>query len=132
MSTDTINAPEATAPVKHDLTPHEPQRGDTVTYIEDSTPEPEPVDYFDTYGSLKAGETLQLLKALGVEESDLARTGTPQLVAVVWKHQRTTLGTSKISELLELTEKQLLAALNLTPEAYVKQVTDYIESGSKS
>lgn len=118
-------APEAVAPVKVDLTPAEPQP-------EAPTPEPEGADYFATYDSLKAGETLQLLKLLNVEEADLAKTGTAQLLAVVWKHERSTMGASKMSELLNLTDKELLARLGLTEAEYVKQVTDYIESGSKS
>lgn len=127
-------APEATAPVKRDLTSYEPQRGDTITTVPEPEPEPQPapVDYFATYDQLKAGETLQLLKALGVGEEQLAMTGTPQLVAVVWKHQRSTLGASRISDLLELTEKQLLAELHLSSAEYVRQVTAYIEGGSKS
>lgn len=124
--TDTTTAPEAQAPIKRDLPPEPTVKADPPEAT------PEPVDYFATYDSLKAGETLQLLTALGVEEAALARTGTPQLVAVVWKHQRTTMGASKISDLLDMTEKELLAALNLSTDEYVKQVTDYIESGSKS
>ncbi len=124
--TDT-DTPEAQTVVKHDLTPTE-----FAEEVHDKFDQPEPVDYFATYASLKAGETLQVLKALGVDEVALSKTGTPQLLAVVWKHQRDTTGASKMSALLELTENELLAQLNLTEAEYVKQVTDYIESGSKS
>lgn len=135
--TDTNPIPEASAPVKHDLTPADltPAAVNVEPAPEPEAvtePAPEPVDYFATYDLLRAGETLQLLKMLEVEESQLAKTGTPQLLAVVWKHERIAHGISKMSELVDLTEKELLARLNLTEEEYVKQVTAYINRGSKS
>lgn len=124
--TDTTTTPETQTPVKHTLTAPSPDVPDL------PPPAPEPVDYFATYDSLKAGETLQLLKALGVTESELAVTGTPQLVAVVWKHLRSSIGVAKVSDLLDMTTQELLSALHMSNEEYVRQVNAYIAAGSKS
>jgi hypothetical protein len=96
-------------------------------------PDPEPeVDFFGTFRQIKAGEKLQILKALGVDESELAQVGTPQLLAVVWKYKRLTEGDVKMRDLLDLNEEELLAAINLTEDQMVAQVNAYVESRSKS
>lgn len=95
-------------------------------------PAPEPADYFALFRSIKAGEKLQILKSLGVDESDLAEIGTPQLLAVVWKHLQNTTGAVKMRDLLDLTEDELLSKLSLSEAGLMDQVHAYLESQPKS
>lgn len=106
---------------------YEPQRGDTIAYG------PAKADYFDVYTSLTAGDKLRLLRALGVPESSLVVTGTAQLVAVVWKFLKGTSDERQVTDLLDCTDEQLLAHLNLTDAEYAAQVRAWMKDGqSKS
>lgn len=97
-------------------------------------PPPAPkANYFDVYTSLTAGDKLQILRALGVEERSLVVTGTAQLVAVVWKFRRSLGEDCRVSHLLEMTDDQLLALLGLSDDEYAAQIEAWLGGGqSKS
>lgn len=101
------------------------------THAAEVPAEPEPaappeVDYFDTFNAITSGERLQLMRALSVTESEIATTGTAQLLAVVWKHHKRTTGAAKIEKLLDLTERELLSELGLSDKAYTDQINDWV------
>jgi len=99
---------------------------------EASEPEREPTDYFATWRSIRAGEKLQLLQRLNVTEAALAQLGTAQMLAVAWKHRKTTTGNVKINDLLDMTEDELFEVAGLTADEFVAQVEALEDDDSKS
>lgn len=124
-ATDPAQSPDGFAPIA-DASPARIESAPTPAHVD---PEPDDdadlPDYFGVVRSLKAGEKLQLMAKLGVTEQQLNVTGVAQLMAVAWKHRKSTTGQPKITDLLDKTDTELLDVIGLTDDQYIEQVTAF-------